>query len=345
MSNLIKYIKDNNKTYNEYPFNEVDACVYACLSYIDISGVFIPGISIYEAYTLMQNRFTLKVHDKFNEENRLLFKEIANSIRYKNNIITSFKKVINKTTQFGAITIKAPHFKVIAFLGTQDELVGWEEDFKMAYMYPIPAQREAINYLKENIKVNDYKVFVVGHSKGGNLAMSSSMAQDAYKRFKIKKIYNFDGPGFSDKIIDQNKLNKVSKKIEGYFPNESIVGMIFKQYGNKNIIRSQKRNVYQHDIHSWLIKDKTFIRGTLSNYSKKINNNFITLIDNYSIDNLEKFVSTIFSILYKSGYNYKSDLKRIDLDNIYNLLNEAKNLEEDEKKLLFNVFKTILGKK
>ena len=160
MSNLINYVKENkDKTFKEYPFNEIDAAIYTALSYIDFSGIITDKMTIKEAYDKTQDRFLLKSKDKFKEQNRALFKEMANSVRFKDNVITSYKKLVNNNTQFGAITIVVPkHFKFIAFEGTEDELVGWEENFKMAYMYPVPAHEEAITYLKENIKPTDFVV-------------------------------------------------------------------------------------------------------------------------------------------------------------------------------------------
>ncbi len=344
MSNLINYVKENkNKTFKEYPFNEIDAAIYTALSYIDFSGIITSKITIKEAYDKTQDRFLLKSKDKFKEQNRALFKEIANSVRYKNNIITSYKRLVNNNTQFGAITVVAPkHFKFIAFEGTEDELVGWEENFKMAYMYPIPAHEEAITYLKENIKPIDFVVYIGGHSKGGNLAMASAMELNILKKHKINYIFNFDGPGFSKDLVDFNKLKKIEKKLLNYYPCESIVGMIFESLGKNKIIKSEAVKVYQHDIHSWLISDNKFIEGELSLYSQKVHQKIDALTKKYSKEEIKKFVNTFFFILYGAGYIYKSDLKKLSLEKMKNLLNETRSLNEDERNLLFNVFKTMI---
>ena len=40
LSNLVKYVQENkNKSFKEYPFNEIDAAIYTTLSYIDFSGL------------------------------------------------------------------------------------------------------------------------------------------------------------------------------------------------------------------------------------------------------------------------------------------------------------------
>ena len=57
---------------------------------------------------------------------------------------------------------------------------------------------------------------------------------------------------------------------------------------------------------------------------------------------MKKFVNTFFFILYGAGYIYKSDLKKLSLEKMKNLLSETRSLNEDERNLLFNVFKTMI---
>ncbi len=57
---------------------------------------------------------------------------------------------------------------------------------------------------------------------------------------------------------------------------------------------------------------------------------------------MKKFVNIFFFILYGAGYIYKSDLKKLSLEKMKNLLSETRSLNEDERKLLFNVFKTMV---
>lgn len=344
MSNLVKYVQENkNKSFKEYPFNEIDAAIYTTLSYIELSGLIDKNITIKDAYDKTQNRFFLKSKNKFKENNRELFKEVAHADRYKDNIITNYKKLVNNNTQFAALTIVVPkQFKFIAFEGTEDELVGWEENFKMAYMYPIPAQMEAVAYLKENIKPTDFVVYVGGHSKGGNLAMAAAMEINFFRRYQIDYIFNFDGPGFSPDLVNFKVFRKIERKIRNYYPCESVVGMIFESLGKTKIIKSNAIKIYQHDIHSWLIQDNKFIQGNLSNSSKKVHQKIDKITKTYSKDEIKKFVNTFFFILYGAGYIYKSDLKKISLEKMKNLLNETRSLNDDERKLLFNVFKSMV---
>ena len=54
----------------------------------------------------------------------------------------------DEQTQFAAVTYRLPSgMLVVTFRGTDDSLVGWKEDFNMAFQYPVPAQVTAADYL------------------------------------------------------------------------------------------------------------------------------------------------------------------------------------------------------
>lgn len=79
-------------------------------------------------------------------------------------------------TQFAAATFQLPDghkrrkptYKgtlVISFRGTDDSLIGWKEDFNMAFQYPVPAQRSASAYLDMVARLWEGPIILVGHSK------------------------------------------------------------------------------------------------------------------------------------------------------------------------------------
>lgn len=344
MDNLINYVKKNGyKTYKELNFNEVDAAIYCVLSYINFDGINIKNIKLKDLYEIYKTRFTLKEKDKFNQKNRELFAIISKSPRYKDNFLTEYEKINNNVTQFQAIAIKVPHhFKFIAFEGTDDLLIGWEEDFKMSYLYPVPAEVHATNFLNRNIKLNDYVVYVAGHSKGGRLALTSSMEQSSFKKFQIEYIFNFDGPGIIPELINTKKYNSILKKVRNYYPEESIVGMILDSQGKKNIIKSDGFKIYQHSIHTWKVDNNHFIPGTLSKESHEFHLKIENLLNRFTIEERKYFVTTFFNLLYTSGYNLKSELKQISLTRMKNLLKETTNLNENERKILLEMFKTLI---
>ena len=74
----------------------------------------------------------------------------------------------------------------VAFEGTDDSMVGWHEDFDMMHTFPIPSQKLAMEYLNQVITRKYHRVYVGGHSKGGNLAMTACMYLPFWKQHKVK---------------------------------------------------------------------------------------------------------------------------------------------------------------
>jgi len=96
----------------------------------------------------------------------------------------------------------------LSFLGTDGSILGWKEDFNMSFMESIPSQEEAKNYLNKVASESTDNLRVGGHSKGGNLAVyASAFCNDDIKP-RILEIYNNDGPGFFDSILDTNEYQK-----------------------------------------------------------------------------------------------------------------------------------------
>ncbi len=343
MNNLIDYITNyGSKTYQEYPFNEIDACIYSLLPYFDFSHILLPT-TIKEAFKQSNNICDYKTKDKFTKKNNQLLKLLTTSPRYQDNIITDFQKIINNETQFGAIAIKVSHkFKYIAFEGTNNYLIGWKENFGMCLEQPLKAEILASKFLQKNIKLSDILVYCGGHSKGGHLAIRAAMNLKLWQRLTIRYIFNYDGPGFLKEVIDSKKYQRIANKIHSYFPQDSIVGMIMNNQGHKKYIKSSKKGIQEHSVHTWEINDNKFITSNLSNDAKSFHHK-IELLTNYPLKKRELFINTIFNLLNESGYTYVSELKKINFAKMSHIIKGTMNFNKEEKDLILSVIKVLIS--
>ena len=53
------------------------------------------------------------------------------------------------------------------------------------------------------------KFYVMGHSKGGNLAVYASYLLGKKNLMRVLKIYNLDGPGVSKKVSEEERYQNV----------------------------------------------------------------------------------------------------------------------------------------
>lgn len=74
--------------------------------------------------------------------------------------------------QFGALTfVDEAGARFVVFRGTDTTAVGWAEDARFGLEFPTIAQRWAARYLDYAAGRGGGPLTVIGHSKGGNLAL------------------------------------------------------------------------------------------------------------------------------------------------------------------------------
>ena len=341
---IFDYVKRNKKSFKEVKFNELDALVFASLSYINFKNILDKKkLTIKEAYQKLEHNESVFALDRFNYQNVLLLKALSESPRFENVYVEKYERKTTRTCQFAALMIKVPHYLTfISYEGTEDDFDGWEEDGRFSYEFPTDAQKYAYRYLLKYLKNCNKTLYIGGHSKGGNLAISAMIHAKFLTRFRVKAIYNFDGPGFLPETIESKKYKRIVKKIKSYYPEESVVGMMLENLGDKKIVKSSYKKVQQHNSYSWWVDDNEFVTGKLSKYSIKWHNRTIKICNTYSKAERELFVTTFFNLLRESGYNKKSEFDKISIKKMMNMLKNLKNLNKNEKEILFGMFKLLL---
>ena len=209
-----------------------------------------------------------KMKDFKNDEFRYngdkeLITNLGKSIRFKNMKVTDFVENNERENekQFGAITIHINEEEMyISFIGTNASIYGWKEDFNMAFMDNVPCQIDGKEYLKRiSKKYPNKKIYVGGHSKGGNVAIFAAITAEQEIKRKIIKVYNYDGPGFNKQILSKYGEEKIINKIETYFPQESIIGRVLNHEEKCSVVLSNQKGIFQHDIYSWQVLGKDMV--------------------------------------------------------------------------------------
>lgn len=160
-------------SFSEREFNDVDGVILARLSYLPFELIMnqnsIKEITIAEmakkliAYPNIENMVIQKEDIQF-------LNELLNSKRFNSmKLFAYINKIDEKTqTQFSAITIKINENELyISFRGTDNTLIGWKEDFNMGFVFPVPAQELAVDYIEKIASRHSENMLVGGHSKRG----------------------------------------------------------------------------------------------------------------------------------------------------------------------------------
>lgn len=333
--NIIGYIKKHNEEdFNTFAFTEVDNLILSLLPYLDLQDI-VPNnknkITLEEAYHLFQNKKTER-GSIFNGNMKSIFKEMAHTKRYSSILLSHYVNIVNEEMQFGAITCILPNkITYIAFAGTDSSIIGWEEDFKMAYLYPGISQKYAAHYLSKTIGLFHHNILVGGHSKGGNLAISSVMLSNKFIRSKIKAIYNNDGPGFLKEQIESKEYRSIEKKIKMFVPKDSIIGMLLYHIDNYIVVKARGFNIIQHDAFNWLCDNDSFIQDKQTTRSKNLEKKLTKKLEELSIPRRMELVNALFGIFKKKQIKDAKDIKITDL---FQFVKQFKELDKDTQNLL-----------
>lgn len=252
----------------------------------------------------------------------------------------------NQQTQFAAETFLLPtNTMVIAYRGTDDTLVGWREDFNMAYQYPIPAQRTALKYLERVARLwPHYRIILTGHSKGGNLAVYAAMNASDDVKERIEQAYSMDGPGFPQSVTDSYEYSAVNDRITKIVPESSIIGMILEAPPNERriIVRSSADGISQHSGFTWLMDNDVFVTAPrLSESSQAFNTALNDWLQSMSRQQREKGVSALFKLIDATGHTNVSEIMAHGISVLPGIFSTYVGLDSEERRYINQVARIL----
>lgn len=111
----------------------------------------------------------------------------------------------------------------------------------MAFQYPVPAQESAADYLAAVTTLWQGPVMLMGHSKGGNLAVYAALHASGDLDARITRVYSLDGPGFPEAVVCGERYRSLISRIDKIVPSSSIVGMILETPEPSRVVQSDQR--------------------------------------------------------------------------------------------------------
>ena len=319
MTNLLDYLVwRGDLSFVQDPFNEVDNLILAELCYFDFGEVIEKGevISLETAV-----RRYLKLYPRGTHKLGLLMSPAfddflllaAQSARFAEIKLSFPASIIKKqpAMQFAAITYDLPTGELyIAFRGTDDHIVAWKESLSLAVKDEIPAHKAAAAYLKAVLQKRKEKLYVGGHSKGGNLAMYAALKTEVSYRDRIIKIYNNDGPGFRQDQSENEAFLAMKEKLWWITPYLSLVGAMLEHGESAEVIESAGKGLLlQHDAFTWRVRGNSFVRlPTRSDESRKLENAVKSWTEKLGAKEQKHFIDTLYHLLTSSGAETLSEI-------------------------------------
>ena len=339
-ANLVDYLLwRGDLPLTSHPLNEVDCAILSALSYFPFERILQETQS--RTMTIRDAARTLiesleEKKDPLAEEDARFLRALAESVRFSEALLSGFVYRLEEEsqTQFSAVTIDLGEEALcVAYRGPDATLIGWKEDFNMGVMCPVPSQALSVDYLNRTGGSCARPLVVCGHSKGGNLAVyASAFCREDIQR-RIRSIYNFDGPGFSEDVLAAPGYARIRERIRSFVPQFSIVGMLFGNGGSCLIVHSEQLGILQHDLFSWSVeRDRFCYLESVNSGSRFVDGTLKSWISSLNREQREQFIEAIYSVLKETQARTVKELADNWFTSVRRALRSLKNLDEPTRR-------------
>ena len=358
MGNLITYVQQYEaQTFKDKSLTDIDILVLTEIAYLPFDEIVSSSFEEKAAISLNQLGKEFEIIKEKEHENNpfMITKEriqlldvVSKSQRYKDIKVFGFMNDIDDelTKQFAAVCYQwEEESRWIIFRGTDESLIGWKEDFMMTYSDLIPAQTDAIEYLRKQAELFAGSLNISGHSKGGNLSLYASAMQEEDIQHRIKQIYCWDAPGVHRSILGTEGYQRVVSKAKRYIPQDSIVGLMLESQVPYHIIESQGSGISQHSALMWNIEEDHFVELTeLTKNSQLTDQTFKQWTEVVSDEDLKLFFDTFFELIFEMGvetvndvyYNFRIYMRQF-FEKTYQMDTEKREILLRVGRLLFQI--------
>ena len=182
------------------------------------------------------------------------------------------------------------------------------------------------------------KMYLTGHSKGGNLAMYAYLKNPKLQGY-IESVKSFDGPGFADGFWQGDE--DVSK-ITNYIPKDSIVGRVLDHREQTKVMDAEGSGLVQHDTLMWSVDIKDFnYCDALTKESDDLLEYVNKLLMNRPLEEKERYCHLIGELFDRMEIYTIADLTEFSFKQALSGIKEIRQLNAEEIKFMFEIVKFI----
>jgi len=359
-NNLLDYIEwRGDLSFDISPFNDIDSLLLSILSYIDYSEI-IPNADECDSISDGAVKFSdvMERIEQFYPDRMYLGVIVTDeivkaailasqTIRYGEMYVNCYENIVDESTniQFSATSFILPDKTAyISYRGTDDNLVGWKEDFYMTFETPVPSQIKALEYLDKIAGKTELSIRLGGHSKGGNLAVWSAVKSPAHLKGRIINAYNNDGPGFPHDFYESSECKSISDKLVKIIPDSSVVGLMLEEGDYYRVVKSTEKKFYQHNPFSWEIKGVGFVPAdSISEFSKKSDLVLKQWLATLTKEERREFVDIVFDAIASSNAKTLTDINTSRMKSAASMAHSMKEMDKETRKKLIAVLRRLIS--
>ncbi|MEY8561772.1 Mbeg1-like protein [Eggerthellaceae bacterium 3-80] len=365
---LLEYIDQNLASFDDLPFTPLDSAALASFCMVR-SDLLVPPLESrlsfasdkmlvknIEAHTTKPAHFIDFVRAELYPslfvglepaKAKQLMLALAASPRYRNMNVQDALDLfdVERQTQFFAVTYIEPgKFVYLGFRGTDATFTGWRENFNMVFSDAVPSQLQALRYLEAIAKEVPEKIYLGGHSKGGNLAAYAALHAPCEIQDRIAGVYLHDAPGFTTDTVDPSRWKSLAGRIHRSVPQESFVGMLMDTPVPYHVVQSDGVGIMQHSPFTWEIDETTndFVYLEALQDSALYNASvFDVWISQYSRQEAAEIVDALFEAIEVSGARDAKDVLFAGPHSIGLITSTARHLDSASRTTLLNALGSL----
>lgn len=325
------------------PWSPVDSLILANLAYNDLGAEAESGMGI----LLRELQPQPAADTQHAQAWRELLQAAAAAVRYGSIRLHDYVNMVDeeREIQFSAVTANLPDGRsCICFRGTDNTIVGWREDFTMAFESPVPAQMEALTYLERISLRTVGDIIITGHSKGGNLAMYAAAHASPQAQERICSVYSFDGPGLDDTTAASEGYRRISSRVHSVIPQSSVVGLLMAYHPDYTVVRSSAAGFQQHDAFTWQLIGPRFDElGEVDKGSRLMDETVHDWLRTASREQRRLFVDTLFDLLESTGAQTLNELKTDKLRSALAMLAASRKIDPETLRMIGRLIGSFLS--
>ena len=346
MANMIDYLVWRGEfPFDVTPWNAVDGILVATLSYLNFHGLQDPrGWTLQEArradvlQTSPDASFPLR---------RDAFFGMADSNRFGECRMHHFISMTDKeiSMQFSAMCLDLPDGTTcIAYRGTDNTLIGWREDFNMSYQTRVPGQEAAGYYLQRAAELSDRPLRLIGHSKGGNLAVYAAACASPAVQDRIESIWNYDGPGMNREVALSEGYGRIREKIHSFLPQTSIIGLLMEYSKPYTVVRSTASGINQHDPMTWQVYGPKFEEmESIDRTAQVISETLHEWLENSRPEQRALFVETMFDLADATKATKMSEITGAKVRSLLKMVGGRRELDPEERRVFNRLMAQVVS--
>ena len=349
---LLDYLQwRNDVPLSVSPFNEVDNVIFSYLSYIDFRDLkedwkgFFDLKDLFRDFCEKHSLEEIETTGEFTERAPLLLKEMMEGERFSATKVGYYAEDFDKdkVKQFAALVFLLPDGRnYISFRGTDKTITGWKEDFLMSCQSETAGAKEAVEYFNKIAPVLEGELILGGHSKGGNFAMYAAAFCEAEYKERIVQVYNNDGPGFREEIIQSPEFQEILPKILTVAPQSSIIGQLLSNPAEQHVIHSTAKGILQHDAMTWEAEKDSLVSSELDELSEYTKTTLGSWLESMDDETRESLCTTAFSLIESTKSETFIEFSGNLMKNMETIWKEMGKLPEDKKKEIMNALSKLI---